>query len=44
MTYILFDLGLPGFNTVIVNGSFIFLRCNNSCLNSIIQHPYLSGY
>jgi hypothetical protein len=38
MTRILFDLGLPSFNTVIVNSSAVFSRCYNSCSNNIIQH------
>jgi hypothetical protein len=44
MTRILFDLGLPSFNTVIVNSSAVFSRCYNRCSNSIIQHLCSLGY
>lgn len=36
MTQLLFDLGLPRFNTVIVNSSGVFLRCYYSCSDKII--------
>jgi hypothetical protein len=44
MTRILFDLGLPSFNTVIVNSSAVFSRCCNRCSNSIIEHLCSLGY
>jgi hypothetical protein len=44
MTWILFDLGLPSFNTVVVNSSAVFSRRYNSCSNSIIQYLCLLCY
>ena len=44
MSQILIDLGLPSFNTVIVNSAFAFSRCYSSCTNSTIQHLRMLGY
>lgn len=44
MSQILIDLGLPSFNTVIVNSAFAFSRCYSCCTNSIIQHLRVLGY
>lgn len=40
----LFDLGLPSFNKVIVTISVIFSRCCASCLNNTIQYLHSLGH
>jgi hypothetical protein len=44
MTQLLAVLGLPSFNTIIVNGDAIFERCYVKCTNSIITYLRLLGY
>jgi len=44
MTQILFDIGLPSFNTIVVNSALVFARCYANCSNSIIKHLYSLGY
>ncbi len=44
MSHILTLLGLPSFNTLIVNSSVVFARCYRDCTNSIIRHLRLLGY
>ena len=44
LTQILLHLGLPSFDTIIVNSSVVFARCYANCSNSIIQYLRVLGY
>ena len=38
MTNVLFQLGLPSFDTIIHNASFSFLRQSSMCNNRLVKH------